>query len=175
MISLNLISEKYRKELKYKNLYTKIKDFLYAFILFALLAGFILIIAENILQSNFNDLATLNSQLKKDKVSIAREIMSLNSKIAVADRIQQQFIPWSTVIADFTKSVPIGIEIHTLKINSQNWIVQGESENRETLLQFQSDLQKLNYFSEIKSPIANLLQKTNIDFELQMMTKNTTK
>lgn len=175
MINLNLISENYKDRLKYKNLYLKIKDFLFVLLFFVILAGLILIIAQNIMQSNFNDLATLNSQLKEDKLAIAHEIASLNLKIKTADDIQQQFIPWSEIISDFDKAISGGIEIHTLKITRENWTVQGEAINRETLLKFKSKLEKNDYFNVVKSPITNLLQKNNLDFELQMTVKTANK
>jgi len=171
MITLNLISIDYKEKLKLKKLYLKIKNFLFIILIFFILASIILLFAKNILQNNFDELVILNSLVKENSQKIGGEIKTLNMKINAANNIQKQFFPWSKIIIDFTKIVPTGLEIHSLKVNKNSWVITGEVKDRETLLGFKKELEKSKYFSEVKSPITNLLQKENIDFELEAIPK----
>lgn len=171
MITLNLISEEFKYKLKLKKSFLRMESFLCLIFIFFVLAGIIFIFTKNMLQKNFNELVSLNSLVVEDSPKIIKEINDLNLKINTADDIQKKFIPWSEILTDFTKTVPSQVEIHSIKIDNKNWIIAGEAKNREILLEFKGGLEKSKYFSEIKSPITNLLQKENIEFELLAVPK----
>lgn len=171
MITLNLISEKFKYKLKLKKSFLRIRNFLSLIFIFFVLAGIIFIFTKNMLQNNFNGLVSLNSLVVEDSPKIIKEINDLNLKINTANNIQKKFIPWSEILIDFTKTAPSQVEIRSIKIDNKNWVIAGEAKNREVLLGFKGELEKSKYFSEIKSPITNLLQKENIEFELLAVPK----
>jgi hypothetical protein len=172
MITLNLISGEYKEKIKLKRLYYKVESFLTTFLLFILMAAIALSLAKYIMKGNFDDLASLNNFVKQDTKKIFQEIRSINDKITAAANVQKRYLGWSPIIIAFSETIPEGIEIHSLNISKNNWLISGEAKNREVLLIFKTNLEKLKYFSAIKSPIANLLQKENIGFQLEGIFKS---
>ncbi len=167
MITLNLLSAEYKEKIKLRKIYRQINNFLSLILIFLILASIILLVAKIVLQNNFNELVSINNLVKQNKPAVSEEAKKLNIEIKAANQIQKRFIPWPKIISNFTNAVPDNLEIRSLKIEPAGWLITGEVKNRETLLKFEDDLNKLGYFKTIKSPITNLLKKENIDFELE--------
>ena len=93
MITLNLISEELKKEIKLRHLYLFIKKINLALIVITIIIAIILLAAKTILQVNFNNIVEQTTLVTKNNQGYNNKIKEINSKIDFIEKIQNDFIP----------------------------------------------------------------------------------
>lgn len=176
MITLNLISPDYKKTIKIKKFLHVIQN-LFLYILFiSVVTAIILLIARSILEGNFVETVEQTFLISK-KPAENKQNVETNKKIQLAQRVQQDYIPWSRLIIAFTKLVPENVTIDSLSIITdtagKEWKMSftGAAVNRNNFLDFQKNLLGAkDLFGEntIEIPITNLFEKENIKFDIDL-------
>lgn len=170
MLSLNLISRELKKEINLKRVSAVIKKMSAILIVAAALFAIILSTAKIILRNNLNQaLERANLVADAENPYIAK-IKNINSKIIAAQSIQNDYIPWTLTLENLTNLTPRGITYSYLKIDKIGGqaSLRGLADMRENLLELKNNLNNSNLFSEVKSPMENILQKENINFSIDM-------
>ena len=167
MITLNLISEELKKEIKLRHLYLFIKKINLALIVITIIIAIILLAAKTILQVNFNNIVEQTTLVTKNNQGYNNKIKEINSKIDFIEKIQNDFIPWSNLLEIIAKITPEDVNLYYLKINEDKSIkIKGKANLRDSLLNFKQKMEAATVFKDIDFPIKNILEKENIDFEI---------
>ncbi|MFH1773105.1 MAG: hypothetical protein ABH818_01985 [Patescibacteria group bacterium] len=168
MIVLNLISEECKKEIKLRRFYQLIKKINYILIIIFIIATIVLLIAQIILQNNFNQIVEQTTLITKNNLSHSNKIKEINNKLKFISEIQNNFIVWSKIIKDLSIITPANVILNFVKLDSinKNVKLQGKATQRVDLLKLKNNLEKSIIYSNIKFPIKNILEKENIDFEI---------
>lgn len=172
MITINLLSPKKKLILERQRIYLIIKNIVAIILIFASSASIILTIAKTILEKNFKEITNQVNLIAKDSQSLNQNIKIFNNNLELIDKIQKEFLPYSQILTELNQIIPPGIVIDSLNLEknkSTNGLlikIKGRAELRENFLEFKNKLEAKSQFSQIEYPIANLLEKENVNFEL---------
>lgn len=168
MLTLNLISEELKKEIKLRHLYLFIKKINLALIIITIVIAIILLAAKTILQMKFNDIVDQTTLVTKNNQGYNIKIRDINSRLDFVTKIQNDFIPWSNLLKTVADITSGDIGLNYLKINfaEQTIKIKGRADFRNSLLDFKQKMEATAIFEDIDFPIKNILEKENIDFEI---------
>lgn len=168
MLALNLISEELKKEIKLRHFYLFIKKINLTLIIITIAAAIILLTAKTILQSEFNDIVSQTTLITRNNQGYNNKVKDINSKINFVEKVQNNFIPWSNALKTVASITPEDISLSYLKINLEESAIKikGRADQRASLLDFKQKMEAAAIFKEIDFPIKNILEKENIDFEI---------
>ena len=168
MLALNLISEELKKEIKLRRLYLLIKKINLTLIIITIVATITLLTTKAILQSGFNNIVGQTTLVTKNNQGYNNKIRDINNKLYFVEKIQNNFIPWSNLLKTVAAITPKDIGLYYLKINLEEQAIKikGKAGRRESLLDFKQNLETAAIFQEIDLPLKNILEKENINFEI---------
>lgn len=168
MLTLNLISEELKKKIKLRHLYLFIKKINLTLIVITIVVAIILLIAKTILQVKFNDIVDQTTLVTKNNQGYNLKIRDINNRINFVEKVQNDFIPWSNLlktVADITSN-DIGLNYLKINLADQTIKIKGKAGLRDSLLDFKQKMEAATIFKEIDFPIKNILEKENINFEI---------
>jgi len=131
--------------------------------------GFSYLLLNNFSESLIDQINKEIAQQKEEKlISIEEATKELNTQLKSAQQIQNDYIQWTTFLSDFSGKVIDGITLTNVEFitSTKSFKLMGMADTRATLLEFQDELEKLPTFNEITSPVSNLSQPENIQFEI---------
>ncbi|MFA6306306.1 MAG: PilN domain-containing protein [Patescibacteria group bacterium] len=168
MLTLNLISEELKKEIKLRHLYLFIKKINLTLIIITIVIAIILLAAKTILQLKFNDVVDQTTLVTRNNQGYNDKIKGINSKIDFVATIQNGFIPWSNLLKTVADITPEDVSLYYLKINSEEKTIKinGRADLRDSLLNFKQKMETTTIFENIDLPVKNILEKENINFEI---------
>lgn len=168
MLTLNLVSSGQKREIKLRHIYSLVKAVNLTLIIITIAIAIILLVAKIILQSKFNDIVNQTTLVTKTNQGYNNNVREINSKLNFIKKIQDEYIPWSNLIQALSEITPADTNFYYLKIDSvgQTISIKGKSGLRSSLLEFKEKMEALAYFKDIEFPIKNILEKENIDFEI---------
>ncbi len=173
MINLNLLSPAKKLNLKKKKTFLQVTRFV-SYSLLTLIFAFIFmkgtsfLINEEIASVTASiDTATRIPQTTED-TSLEAKITQYNNLVKSTNNKLAAYIKWSTIIEDFTKTVPSGIQLTYLGMDKTNKKIKlrGKANTRDDLVNFKNNLDDNKNYSNIDIPITNFLEKTDIDFTI---------
>ncbi len=167
MIDLNFIPEQDQKAIARYAMGIVIHHLAIWFLFVVVVVGLFLGWGKFFLERN---LAVWDEQailVAKHKVAISDRVRLLNESALAVSKIQEKYLPMSRILIEFSKIVPAGNQVYTFEVNSENKTVKirGFSTTRENVIAFENALKNSSFFTNIKSPLTNLLNPRNIDFE----------
>lgn len=177
MISLNLLPPE-RKEVFRWRQYTKKIISGGIRIIFLLICFSTPLIAINIyLSGEINALDTqirfsenTESMTKLNKME--RSFKNINNALTKINKISSDQISWVDVFEKIMLITPANIRIYSLEIQpSGGFTIIGNAETREDVLEFGKRLKNSLDFSDIQTPLDNLIKSNNIDFKFSGMIK----
>ncbi len=170
MLTLNLVSQELKQEIKSRHVYSLLKKMNYVLIIIAIIITIILLVAKIILQNNFNDVVAQTTLVTSSSRGNIDKVRKINSQIDTVTNIQNEYIAWSYLLEMLAQMPSNEISFSYIKIEkeSQALKIKGHADTRDSLLELKQKLKDSNIFTDIKSPIENILQKENINFELSM-------
>lgn len=112
----------------------------------------------------------LNGQGRKADVSkVTLIIQDLNEKLLLL-RTEKKNIEVGTLISDVVENVVPGVKIFNIAYEKRGETakldIAGMADKRESLTSFVDKLKKEKLFSEVYSPVSNLVKETNISFNI---------
>jgi len=168
MITLNLVSTGQKREIKLRRIYGFVKVVNLALIIITIAIAMILLAAKITLQLKFNNIVNQTTLVTKNNRGYNNHVREINNKLSFIEKVQADFIPWSHLIKSLAEMTPSDINLYYLKLNSldQTFKIKGRAGLRNSLLDFKDKIAATAYFKDIEFPIKNLLEKENIDFEI---------
>ncbi|MDP3056932.1 MAG: PilN domain-containing protein [bacterium] len=171
MISLNLLPPG-RKEIFRWRQYIKKVILNGIGIIFLLICFSVPLFAINIyLQGEINVLDTqIDSYEKTESVhqlnSMEKSFKQINNALVKIDKIGGEQIYWIDVLEKITTIIPPNIQIFSLQIDPDGgFIVVGNAKTREDVLEFGKRLKNSSDFSNIQTPLDNLIKSDDVDFK----------
>jgi len=169
MIKLNLISPSQQKNLKLKDIYTKVGNLLGKLAITAVVIAIFLIPIKSSLtileeQINFEREKILaNNKKQTDKIT------DLNKKVEVLNLIQKESYNWNYLLVELAEIVPSDVAIIQFngQLNNNKFILQGYAKTRDGYLAFKDKLFESNLFYNLETPLSDILKKEDITFEIK--------
>lgn len=107
----------------------------------------------------------------KDMQDYKEKIKNANTQVADVERIQRGQIYWSELLDKINKIIFTGIEVDSLGTKDYQVFLTGMAGNRDALANFKEKLTQEDCFTEVDFPLANLVNKENLIFQMQFMVK----
>src|SRR3989338_2910762 len=95
MITLNLISQELKDEIRLKHAYGLLKKIIYILFLILIVSSSCLLAAKFVLQNNFNRIVNETSLITKNTQSYNQKVREINAKFASVSQIQNEYAAWS--------------------------------------------------------------------------------
>lgn len=166
MMTLNLIPEGDKKELRLFSFYVMLKNIIFVFLIGGSIIASGLLITRLYFQIKFNKLLDENYISSSVSRFSSNEIKKFNKQLNVIEEIQKDYLSWSTALYNFQKIVSDDIIINYFDLNKKNLEVKirGAAATREGLVNFQNLINSSGYFQGFEVPLETLFEKENINF-----------
>lgn len=101
---------------------------------------------------------------------LEERISQTNKSIEQIHQKQKQMIIWTPVFEHLAEITPEGVHLNSFSYNqSGNRIsLSGHADTRPKLLRFEEKLKESEYFKEVESPLSNIINKNDIDFNFEI-------
>lgn len=171
--TLNLLPPQKRKIVASMLQFLFVKNLLEITIIVGAIISIILLWSWLMLLEEFQNLSINAVQVSRGYSSRNQEIRQLNKIIINLERSGAGFTLVSDNILDIARILPPDIKLRSLNLSRRaNRIdIYGTANTRPSLLAFEEALRKLGWINEIHAPASRLLEKENINFELQLKVK----
>ena len=173
MLTLNIIPNNLKKELKLKVIYVKLKNLLGLILLMIIFFSGLFAASRFILELHYTETIERTNTAAQITANYSDSIKTINSEVDYIENMQSEAVPWSEFISyldRYNQYVDIG-QLNISK-SSQTLTIRGYAASRDNLLSFKSQLEESSFLENINLPIENLLKKTDIDFEITANFKN---
>jgi hypothetical protein len=167
MLSLNLISQEQKKENKLIRIFHFITSINFVIIFFVVLIGVIMVVSKYVIENYYQNELAINNITKKIVENTTNE-KNFTAQFENISNIQSEFIPWSVVMNDLSGIIKDDITINAVHMDrdKKKFVISGRAGKRDSLLDLKQNLEKIEYLANIDFPLKNILQKENIDFEI---------
>jgi Tfp pilus assembly protein PilN len=166
-IRLNLLSPDQREYLHFEYVYLHVRSITFLLLTFTIITTGLLLAARIMLQDNYASVLTATTAVNDKNHTLDKDIVDLNKNLQDVQRIQDDFVKWSSILIDVNRAIPENIELTSLVMEKSTRIftMSGRAQTRDNFLKLKANLEALPYFDELKSPLTNLLLKEDVQFE----------
>jgi len=170
---LNLLSPEKKSMLRTGFVFAYVQTMLFLmFIVFAFASGTLLAV-RMMLKGTYDDLASRSVAEPDESRVITADIKKINDYLKRIDGLEQRFVPWSKILEELTSFIPKGTKLSSLRVDQAGKIyISGIAKDREDVIALQSRLEGSKTFTEIKAPLSNILQQTDVKFDFEMKYAN---
>lgn len=174
MITLNIIPDELKNEIKLNDHYIFYKKMVSLVLIMTVLFSVVLLSAKIILATQKSDTNQQNTIASKNTENYSKQINEINKQLKEIKNIQKNDTNWTGFFLRMGDLVGSDIKILRLYAgkNDNSLRISGIAKTRNDLLSFKDKLEKSNYFSNINLPISSLLEKENINFEINTTITN---
>jgi len=173
MIILNFISPTQKEANRFQKGYSLVKKIMLIFTVVLIISVGVLAATQILLQDKLEDITKATEAQKQytveeKPIDLEQTIKDFNRLLSNINTIQSEYTPWSKIFIETSSFVPDGIQISSLMMHkaSAEFKFVGNANTRDDLLLLKKNLEESDIFTDIQSPISNLLSKENINFEL---------
>lgn len=175
-IKLNLIPPLRKKEIKKGYLLRmivrwQVEFFLILLIFLALLWHINYILKIDSTASLYQIETSRQSFSYKDMQGYKEKIKNANEQVSELEKIQKGQIYWSELLDKINQIIVPGIELDSLGNKNYQVFLTGVANNRDNLVNFKDKLTKEGCFEAVDFPLANLMNKENLVFQMQFAIK----
>lgn len=167
MITLNLLSPSQKSEVRLLRILQFSKSCLSLLLFITVIGGVVLFTALFALEVDFYPIISETSLMQKETKDFSGQVRRLNMELGAIKAIQEEGVEWSTIVLQFTQTIPEGIQIVSLSLDKTSQVVniRGKGKTREDVLKFQENLENCPLLSDVTGPLSNILYPENVDFQ----------
>jgi len=174
MLSLNIIPDEIKKEIKLFNILTIVKNYFYIIFIFLCIYSCVFLIFKLALINHFNETVDRSNFISKKTEDNSNKIRGVNSLLNSVERVQNDFVAWSNLLSYVGQITDDAISMKQIKVSKTEGtiILSGNAATRDALLKLKNEIEKSAYFKDLDFPIKNILEKENINFEITAKIKS---
>ena len=175
MIKINLLPPEYKNEFENKKMKFPIFSVLFLSLAIIVLSIAIILITHNLQKNSLAAIKNqnqayenyLNSDKNKNIEDNIKEVESLSNKVG---KIIENNFDWTNILIELSEKVPSEVILHKLEVNKQdkNIKIIGFAQNRQDLLDFESELSDYENFTNIILPSSYLISPNAITFKMTL-------
>lgn len=107
------------------------------------------------------------SQEKYQELKIYEDkFRDTNSQAVLALSLQSGHLRWSPILREIAEAVPEGVNLKKLETKEYFVSLSGAARTREEFLTFEEKIKSSACFSEVNTPLSNLVSKENVVFQI---------
>lgn len=172
-INLNLLSSEKKNRVEYILKIFLIKDIVELFLLMVAILSATLVWSWVFLENDFAKLTASAVNVNRTFYSDNQETKYVNNLLREISLATKNFSPLTPKLKDIISSLPEDVKLQSLHIDnsSQTITIDGVAQSRSSLLSYQENLNKIPWLTNLETPVSQLFQKQNIDFEFKAKLK----
>ena len=169
MITLNLIPNHDKQELRLLNVFLAVKNIVSLGLIGLITLAVGLIATKVFLQNYFTYLTASNNVRLQSSRNATSELRSLKTELATLQGIQLSYVPWSQLLLRLNQEINEGIMLTDLTITADgNAELSGVAQRREDLLRLHDQLVSSGLTKDFSIPLATKFQEADIKFRLPL-------
>lgn len=169
-IDLNLLPPQKKKELLKSLILAHFQ--LMCFVCLVVAVGLVgtLVLVRGQVKRNFNDVQAAAAGMHTEKTAdITEQIKQINLYLKDIKDLQNKHISWTDVVDNIMALVPPKVRLESLTMEEGGQIrLTGMAATRDDALTMLKSLRETAYLTDVVSPLSNILQKENVNFEFTM-------
>lgn len=167
-ITLNLLPPGKKDELRKAFIFTYAQSMIFLILLVVGFVSFTLLSVRLLMYRNLTDLSHRTAPETDEFRRVTDDIRLMNNYMERLDRLSDNPVSWSALYDGLDQLVPPGVVLNRLTVTRDGHvIVAGIGQTRDDVLTLSNNLEASPHFRNIKSPLANILQRTDVHFELE--------
>jgi len=175
-ISLDLLPEEIKKEIRKGYLLRKIVWFEMVFLFPVFVMAVILLDNLYVLniekESVANIYAMEQNQDKYKQLGMFQDsFKKTNELVSSSLSYQKKHLHWLAMLDEISSTIPENVFLSNITTQDLHLIMVGKAKSRESLLKFQSQLQQSACFKDVNVPLSDMVQKSDIDFQIDFNVK----
>jgi len=174
-IKLNLIPEQKKEEINQANLFRLVLKWQVE------LFGIIVIFTTMLLSINYILKFTLTSDVQAEAAKSETqygeiekydsEIKEVNTKTSQIEKIQEGQLDWFNFFKKINDQFSSNIEIEKIATLNYQVLLSGKANSRDDLISFKENMEKESCFSDVNLPLSNLVERNNVEFQIDFKIK----
>ena len=169
MLTINILPDRIKKVISIKKtskIITKFSVFLLILIMFM---TSIIFMGKLFLKSYLKTVDDSVSMNKKSK-NFGDDITKIENDLKDTTIVQKEHINYLNILEDIILNIDNDISISQIRIDGvkNEIIITGYTNNRNSLIVLKNKFEESDTYSNIDLPLDNLLEKTNINFNIKM-------
>ena len=170
MIALNLLSPEQKSALRARVIYAMIERLMIAFVSSMLIASIMLLLVKIELTKNLDQVRE-RQILSSEYVTVNNDIRLLNQQIGRVETLQKMAVSPSALLRDIAARTPTGARVTGMDfdVKSKSMRLNGTAKDRDDLLAYEAAVRSSPFVTSLQSPISNLFQKTDINFQFMIV------
>ncbi len=167
MLTLNLVSEEIKKEIRKRKIFSLFRGVLFFLTILTITITASIIYAKLVIELKMENIDKYINTVNQNSAVFNQKISKINSLIDFTQGVQAEFVPWSCLIKQLMDNDQ-GITFSAVNINKKTatLVIRGSAKTRDGLLAYSDKVENMDYFSDVKLPENILGIKENISFEL---------
>lgn len=172
-IRLNLLPPPKRERLARVVRFLFLRELLEYLVFTSAVVGMVQLVGWLILTSVMQDLIQSSLLINRDSPKANQEIRQTNLLLKELAAAGAAYAPLTPRLTELAESLPPDIKLTALKLNrvDGSLLLAGTALSRAALLNYQQELRRYSWISQISVPTSQLFQKENIPFELRATLK----
>ncbi len=170
MIKLNLVSPSVKKEIESRRIHFILRQMGGLFVVVSAFMAIYILLGQILISYHFIKTVEQSVQMTKSDEGYGGKTRDLRTQVNHIADIQSDFVAFSHIIEEIMKTVDNNITFSTLNFDrdEESVLFNGNAKTRESLLKFKENLEISKYFDNVELPLANILQKENIKFNIKV-------
>jgi len=121
-------------------------------------------------KSTYNDVKARAAEMRTEETTdIVTEITQANLYLKGVAELQTKYVSWVEVVENIASLVPPKARLEMLAMGDDGQIhLTGMAETRDDALTLLKRLKEASYLSDVVSPLSNILQRENVNFDFTM-------
>lgn len=170
---LNLLSPEKKSVLRAGFVFAYAQTMIFLLFIVVAFASGTLLAVRMMFKGTYEDLAGRSSGESDESKAITADIKKINDYLKRIDGLENRFVPWSKVLETVTGFVPKGTKLTALQVDLTGRVtMSGVARYRDDVIALQAKLEDSKLFKDVKAPLSNILQQTDVKFDFEMLYVN---
>lgn len=166
--TLNLLPPEKKADLRVAVIYAHVRSIIIVVLALSAIVSFTLLSVRIVLDRTLTDLTQAQGTAETEEFKkVTTEINDMNAFLGHLDLLSVGRSSWTKALDGLDAVVPSGVTLTRVNLAADgNMIIYGHGRTRDDVLAFRRGLEESPLFTEVSSPLANILQRTDVNFEL---------
>lgn len=172
-LTLNLLSEEDKKQIKSDLTLYVIRDIVLLILFTITIVAILFVVSARTLDANYREIIQATSLAESEQPAFQQRVLDISEKSESLFKAGSTWEPISKYVSEVARSVKPPSILFSLTVNRDQRAITlvGHSDTRARVLEIAKQLETLPFAASVESPLSNILQPTNIQFQFTIRMK----
>lgn len=168
MLNLNILPQKFKKEIKLSRIYKVIKNIILLLVFLTMITATIFLLGDLALQVYLSEDSAISILSSSSYKELDDQVKIVEEKMDYITNMQGDFISWSKLIEDIMVRTNDDIVFSKITVDKEDHqlVLVGYAKTRKNFLDLKKQFKNSPSYLDIDFPIQNILEKNDINFNM---------